>query len=329
MIRHSNWRLARGVRAGYRACLLSLCLISSVAFAQVTTATLTGTVADKDGAVIPHATVTVKSVATKFCRTVKSNGSGVFAFPGLNSGDYSVSITYPGFKTYQLNSIHLNPNDTRDLSNIRMALGSVTEVVTVESTNTNEVEDDGERSALITAKDLTKLSLEGREVTELLKILPGSAINNGVNGGSGDSNVAFDPGTVGFGGAVGSYSMSGSPVNGVTIRSDGANLTDPSSGSASLQTINAESTAEVKVQMSNFGADSANGPLVINAVGKSGATDFHGSIYSYGRTGQLNSTDSIAKALGTTKPQDRFIYPGASLGGPIEIPGTHLNQTSV
>ncbi len=326
MIRHSNWRLARCVRAGYRACLLSLCLISSVVFAQVTTATLTGTVADKDGAVIPHATVIVKNLATKFSRTVMSNGSGAFSFPGLDSGDYTVSITYKGFKGYQLNLIHLNPNDTRDLSDIRMVPGEVSEVINVDVTNTNAVEDDGERSSLITAKDLTKLSLEGREVTELLKILPGSAINNGVNGGSGDSNVAFDPGTVGFGGAVGSYSMSGSPVNGATVRSDGANLTDPSSGSASLQTVNAESTAEVKVQMSNFGADSANGPLVINAVGKSGATNFHGSIYSYGRTGQLNSTDSIAKALGTTKPQDRFIYPGASLGGPVEVPGTHWNH---
>jgi len=326
MIRHSNWRLVRVVRAGIGACLLSLCLISPVVFAQVTTAILTGTVADKDGAIIPNATVTVKSMTTTFSRTVKSNGSGIFAFPALNSGDYTISITYPGFKSYQLNSIHLNPKDNRDLNNIRMTPGQVSQVITVESTNANAVQDDGERSSLITSKDLSKLSLEGRDVTELLKILPGSAINNGVNGGSGDSNVAFDPGTVGFGGATGSYSMSGSPVNGSAIRSDGANLTDPGTGANSLQTINAESTAEVKVQTSNFGADSANGPMVINAVGKSGATNFHGSLYVYGRTGQLNSTDSIAKALNTTKPEDRFIYPGGSIGGPVKIPGTHLNQ---
>lgn len=305
--------------------LLSLCLASGAVFAQVTTATLTGTVADKDGAVIPNATVTVKSVTTKFDRTARSNGSGIFVFPGLNSGDYTLSITYPGFKEYQVKSIHLNPNDNRDLTNIRMMPGAVSEVVVV-SAEAGDVEADGERSALITARDLTKLSLEGRDVTELLKILPGSAINNGVNGGSGDSNVSFDPGTVGFGGAAGSYSMSGSPVNGATIRSDGANLTNPGTGSSSLQTINADSTAEVKVQMSNFGADNAGGPLVINAVSKSGSTDFHGAIYSYGRTGQLNSTDSIARALGTTKPEDRFIYPGASIGGPVKIPGTHFNR---
>jgi hypothetical protein len=319
-------RSCRSVNLRHFALLLSLCFWSTFVFAQVTTSTLTGTVADESGAVIPGASVTVKNLATKFSRTIPSNGSGVFVFPGLNSGDYSVSISYKGFKSYELNSIHLNPNDSRNLNNIRLTPGEVSEVVNVDVATALAVEDDGSRSSVITAKDLSKLSLEGREVTELLKILPGSAINNGANGGSADSNVTYDPGIVGFKGGAGNYSMSGSPVNGVTIRSDGANLTDPSSGSTSLQTVNAESTAEVKVQTSNFGADNANGPLVINAVSKSGATDFHGSIYVFGRTGQFNSTDSIAKALNTTKPSDRYIYPGASLGGPVVIPGTHWNK---
>jgi hypothetical protein len=295
--RLSPWkRIGRSVKFRHFALLLSMSSLPGLLFAQVTTATLTGTVADETGAVIPRATVTVKSLTTKFSRTLPSNGSGVFVFPGLDSGDYSLSISYAGFKAYRLDSIHLNPNDSRNLTNIRMVPGAVSETVVVEGTSGLPVEDDGSRSALITAKDLSKLSLEGREVTELLKILPGSAINNGVNGGSGDSNVSYDPGTVGFKGGAGNYSMSGSPVNGATVRSDGANLTDPGTGSNSLQTINAESTAEVKVQMSNFGADNANGPLVINAVGKAGTTDYHGSVYVYGRTGQLNSTDSIAKA---------------------------------
>jgi hypothetical protein len=307
-------RSCRSVNLRHFALLLSLCFWSTFVFAQVTTSTLTGTVADESGAVIPGASVTVKNLATKFSRTIPSNGSGVFVFPGLNSGDYSVSISYKGFKSYELNSIHLNPNDSRNLNNIRLTPGEVSEVVNVDVATALAVEDDGSRSSVITAKDLSKLSLEGREVTELLKILPGSAINNGANGGSADSNVTYDPGIVGFKGGAGNYSMSGSPVNGVTIRSDGANLTDPSSGSTSLQTVNAESTAEVKVQTSNFGADNANGPLVINAVSKSGATDFHGSIYVFGRTGQFNSTDSIAKALNTTKPSDRYISPSSSTG---------------
>lgn len=306
--------------------LAGLVLSSSLAVAQVTTATLTGTVADKDNAVIPGAKVTVTNIGNKFTRTEVSNASGVFTFPGLDTGDYVLSITYKGFEGYKVEGIHLNPGDTRDITTIRMVPGATDVTVNVDTTGINAIGDDGARDFLITSADLNKLSLEGREVTELLKILPGSAINNGVNGNSADSNVAFDPGTVGFGGATGSYSISGSPVNGAAIRSDGANLTDPGTGAGSLQTINAESTAEVKIQTANFGADNANGPMVINAVGKAGSSDFHGSVYSYGRTGQVNSLDSIAKLVNVPKPPDRFIYPGASIGGPVRIPGTNFNH---
>jgi hypothetical protein len=309
---------------GYVLVLLMLC-IAHVGLAQVTTATLTGTVSDKSGASIPGAKVTLVNRGNKFVRTVTANGSGVFNFPGLDSGDYSVTITFPGFASYVISSVHLDPSDTRNITTIRMAPGNVSETVTVSSTGENHVEDDGSRSALITAEDLSKLSLEGREVTELLKILPGSAINSAAFS-NGISNSVYDPGIVNFSGAAGSYSISGSPVNGVAIRSDGANLTDPASGAGSLQTINAEATAEVKIQTSNFGADNANGPLVISAVSKAGATEYHGSAYIFGRTSQLNSTDSIAAVFNSTKPPDHYIYPGLSLGGPIKIPGTNLNH---
>ena len=226
---------------------------------QTTTATLSGTVLDKDSLSVPGAQVVVTNKANKFTRTSTANGAGVFSFPGLQSGDYTLTVTAKGFETFIVSSIHLNPGDTNNVDSIRMKVGNVDVSVTVDAGTLNNVQDTGERSSLITSKDLDKLSLEGREVTELLKILPGSAIVSPGNQ-SASSNQAFDPSQTGFGGATGSYSMSGSPVNGAAIRSDGANLTDPTSGAAGLQTVNAESTAEVKVQTANFGADSANGP---------------------------------------------------------------------
>jgi hypothetical protein len=293
---------------------------------QTTTGALSGVVNDRDGASVPGATVVATNRANKFTSSTKANSDGVFTFPALSTGDYTLTITYKGFETFVVNTIHLAPGDTRRIDSIKLLPGNVDTTITVDASGRNQVEDTGERSSLITAKDLEKLSLEGREVTELLKILPGSAINNGIANNGATSNKTFDPGNVTFGGAAGSYSMSGSPTNGVAIRSDGANLTDPGSGSSALQTVNAESTAEVKIQTANFGADSANGPLVINAVGKSGGSDYHGKIYAYGRTNQLNSEDSIANFLGVHKPSDRYIYPGASLGGPIKIPGTNINH---
>jgi hypothetical protein len=298
--------------------------------AQVTTSTLTGTVTDADGAIIPSARVTIVNENNKFTRTVEANSSGVFTFASIASGDYDLKISYKGFSALQITKVHLDPGDTRTLANLKLKIGEVTQVINVEADNLNHVEDTGERSSIITSKDLQKLTLEGRDVTELLKILPGSAIgpggNNGTNNGNGPGNVAFDSSNVQIGGAAGSYAMSGSPTNGVSITSDGANLTDPGTYSGGLQTVNGENTAEVKVQQGNFGADTANGPLVINAVGKSGGSSYHGELYAFARTYQLNATDSFSKEVDAPKPPDRYVYPGGQIGGPVKIPGTDFNH---
>jgi hypothetical protein len=295
--------------------------------AQGITATLSGTVADQTGAVIPGATVTARNVSNGFVRTVSSNGVGIFNFSALDSGNYTLTVKATGFETNVQKGVHLDPGDARTLGTVKLVPGSEAQTVVVNA-ELSSVLETGERSSLITSEELEHLSTEGRDVTELLKILPGSAISTG-NGGFGQgtsSNTTYDPGQVTVGGASSSYSMSGSPTNGVSVRSDGVNLNDPSSYSGSTQTVNTESTAEVKVEQSNFGADTANGPVVINAVGKSGGAQLHGSLYGHARTSELNATNALAGELGATKPPDRYIYPGATLGGPIKFPHSNFNH---
>jgi hypothetical protein len=320
----SNWRKGAG--------MLLLSFFISIAAprgadAQVTTATLSGSVTDSDQAIVPGAQVTITNRNNKFVRMVKSNGSGDFSFASIQFGDYDVVVTFPGFQKYQVTNIHLNPGDTRTLAPVRLKPGAADVVVNVNGASANEVADSGERSSVITSETINKLTLQSREVTELLKILPGSAISTGNAGNqSAVSNSAFDNSNTQLGGAASGYSMSGSPTNGVSIRSDGANLTDPSTYSGSLQNINPDTTAEVKVEQQNFGADTANGPLVINAVSKSGGADFHGSIYTNARDSELNANDAFAKELDQTRPPDRYIYPGATFGGPVIIPHTNFNH---
>ena len=298
--------------------------------AQTVTATLSGIVADQTGAVIPGATVSAKNLSNGFQRTVKTNGVGLFTLSSIDSGDYTLTVKATGFETSVQKGIHLDPGDSRALTSIKLLPGAETVSIVVNASESS-VEESGERSSLITAEDIQRLSTEGRDVTELLKILPGSAINTGSGSfgqGSASSNTTYDPGQVTVGGGSGSYSMSGAPTNGVSVRSDGVNLNDPGSYSGSTQTLNTESTAEVKVEQSNFGADTANGPVVINAVGKSGGSQYHGSLYTYGRTSQLNASDALVGALGSTKPPDRYIYPGATFGGPVKIPGKDFNHNN-
>ncbi len=128
-------------------------------------------------------------------------------------------------------------------------------------------------------------------------------------------------------GALRSYAANGNGANSVTLLSDGANVSDPGNYGDSTQNVNSDMIEEVKVQTSNFTAETSNGPIVVNAVGKSGTKDFHGEVYAYARTYQLNAQDWLSKYEGQLKPADRYVYPGGNLSGPIKIPGTNFNHT--
>ncbi len=301
------------------ALLAGCVLLATPVWGQGTTATLNGTVTDTTGAVIPNAAVQLKNEKTGDMRNSVSNGSGVFSFSALPVGDYDVTVKATGFQAVQQNAIHLDPGDQRTVRNLALQPGA-TDVVTVESAPQQIATDSGEQSALISSEDIKHLSVEGRDVTELFKILPGFAIRSGLD------NTTYDPSQVSVNGALGSYAANGTPVNGVSLLSDGADVTDPGNFGAAIQNINYEQVAEVKVQTSSFTADSPRGPVVVNAVGKSGGSSFHGSLYTYARTSQLNSTDWLAKHTGQQKPPDRQVYPGFTFGGPVIIPGTRFNS---
>ena len=314
-----------------RSGILSTCLLvpagvggyTSPAFAQVINSTISGTVTDATGAVIPNAPVLLINQATGDKRSSKSNGSGLFSFTGLPSGDFTVTITAPGFQTFTEKGVHLDPGDSRDLPNLKLQTGEASSVVTVQG-ETDVPLDTGEKSDLITAEEIKHLSVEGRDVTELLKTLPGFAIatqnNTNVN------NQAADPSQVNVQGALGSYSADGNLASGNSLKLDGADITDPGNYGGALQNVNYDQVAEVKVETSNFGADISKGPIVISAVTKSGTDHFHGELYTYARTSQLDSTDALAAPTGQTKDPDHEVYPGVAIGGPVLIPGTSFNH---
>ena len=311
-----------------RSGLLSTCLLvpagmtrfATPAFGQVVNGTISGTVQDNTGAVIPNATVTLTNQATGDKRSSTSNGSGVFSFAGLPSGDFTVVISAAGFTNFSEKGVHLDPGDSRDLPNLRLSTGGTETVVNVEGEGSIPL-DTGEKSDLITSEEIKHLAVEGRDVSELFKTLPGFAIASNGN----VSNTAYDPSQVTVGGAAGSYSANGS-IQGINIHLDGANLTDPGNYGGTLQNINYDQISEVKIQTSNFGADVDSGPIVVSAVTKSGTDHFHGTLYTYARTSQLDSSDALNGVTGQAKDPDHEIYPGFTVGGPVLIPGTSFNK---
>jgi len=150
----------------------------------------------------------------------------------------------------------MNAGDRRVLPDIRMEVGELSSEVVVSGTASEITPvDTGERSSVINSKQIGNLSLMGRDATELIKILPGMAVFSG--GGIGNQ-AGYDPSVVGIGSAVGNGYIANGTTNrgGTDLISDGAHIIDPGCNCNATATINADMVEEVKVQTSNYGAES-------------------------------------------------------------------------
>jgi len=314
--------------------LLSFLVLSTLANAQ-SLGTITGTVTDQSGASLAGANVTMHNEATGEDRATVSNGTGYFSFAAVTPGAYTVKVQTRNFKAWEHKGIPLLPGDVRTVE-AALQVGANTETVEVVST-ADEIAlvDSGERSAVITAQQIQNLTLQGRDVTELVRTLPGFAVFGGgsiQNSAGNNSIVSPTSGTVGQ-----NYVGNGSPYRsgGSDLTMDGAHIIDTGCNCGATATVNGDMVSEVKVQTSNFGADSAKGPIVVNVIGKSGTTSYHGEAYLHARDNSLNSLDwafknqmlinNATNPLKISPPTGRFLYPGVQFSGPVP----HTNKKLV
>ncbi len=296
---------------------ITLAALSSLLFAQQT-GSVVGTVTDKTGAVVANASVTLTNGATKDIRHTTSNGEGFFAFSGAVAGDYTVTVEAAGFQQIEQSGIHLSPGDRRNL-NVSLAVGAATEHITVEVNSSQiQIVDSGDLSSTLSSREIRNLTLQGRDVTELVKTLPGFNVNTSYNGLQ--NKTAYDTQITTIASAVGrGYTANGAVerAGGADLVSDGAHLLDAGCNCNATQTINADMVSEVKVTTSAYGADGVSGPVVISAVSKSGSAEYHGGAYLHFRDSALNSNDWNYKFNKLARPNDRYWYPGGQFSGPV------------
>jgi hypothetical protein len=309
------------------ALLFIVFLPQAPAFGQATTGNVTGVVSDAKGAVLANATVVLTDVATGTLHRTKSNSHGFFAFASvLPSTGYKFEVTVTGFRPWESQPFPLRPGDQLSFTDIKLEIGEVTASVTVEGLvdSMSATLDTGERSDIITAKDLDTLTLVGRDPTELVRMLPGYAMSTGDQGLF--NRPGFNSAVVGLSGPTGAYSANGSGVTGIAVVSDGVSLTDIATNSGTVQATNIEMVTEVKATSSSFSAVNAKGPAVINSSTKTGGRSFHGEAYMAARDAELNSNDWYDNFLRQTRPDGRYLFPGGQLGGPLPIPFSDFNK---
>ena len=308
--------------------LLILAICPVVASAQ-TTVSISGTVTDPTGAVVPGARVLATNEKSGSQWRIVSNGAGFFSFVALPPATYSLHISHKGFEAWTVTGIVAHPGDSLTVPHIILKIGAATITVKVSAANAGVNLNSGAHSTLITSQQIKRLSTISRGVSELVSILPGFTLNAGAGlGNTGPGGVYGYQTTSPGSGNLGSFGALGAAPQtaGVSISSDGAQFVDPGAMTGQMGNINVSQVKEVTVSTADFSAAEAKGPVVITAVGKSGGARFHGSFYTYFKNSALNSNDWLSKYYGNSRPQFRYFYPGGTLGGPVVLPFTHFNR---
>ncbi len=276
---------------------------------------LSGTVTDPSGAIIPGAAVTVTNEATADQRSTTTSSGGIYTVESLSGGDYTVAVSKAGFSKGIVQHIHIDPGQRRG-ANVSLALGNVSMQVTVEADTVAVQTESSESGGTISAKEVANMMLDGRNFQTLALIIPGVS---SISGGGQTPNY----GGAGYLGQT-SLIIGGSSVEKSTYTIDGMydmttnaliniNVTPP------LDTIQ-----EFSVLKDNYSAKyglAGAGQVLVQT--KSGGNVFHGTGYDYVRNQQF----ATARPYGQTAANSPLNYNifGYTLGGPLYIPHLYNN----
>jgi len=310
-----SWKTCR-VFALWQACLLAgLLLLSGMAFAQLSTASLSGIVRDPSGALVPKGKVVLRNVATAVEHTTTTNGAGAYLFLDITPGSYVVSASVPGFVEQRVPEFTLAVGQAATID-FALAVGSQTEVVTVHGATLQLDTASANLGLVVGTKQVNDLPLNGRDFTQLLTLTPGvSPVDNGQAGPSGGQYATPEP--------INQASVIPS-VNGAGNRSNYF-FTDGLSNFGAFHSVYAvppiiDEILEFKVVSHTDSAEygSVTGG-VVNVVTKSGTNQLHGSAFEYARNAVLDARPYFLPAS-TPKPsfsQNEF---GGVVGGPVWLP---------
>ena len=293
--------------------LLTWITLCGCIYGQSTTGTLLGIVVDPGDAAVPGAQVELKNTATGVVTRTQTGTEGIFRFNSLVPATYILTIkAAAGFRTYTQSDIAVTASEVRDLGKIAMALGTLTEQVSVTAATTPIQTASGENSKLIDKDQFANITLKGRDMFGIMVTLPG------VNLTQRDTTSEN---------TVGSVRINGAPYASANFTVDGVTNLDTGSNGTSHFEPNMDSIAEMRVLTSNYQAEyGRNSGGVISVVTKSGSTEFHGSAWANKRHEMFNAKSFFQNYNGQQKSLYRFFVWGYSVGGPVYIPKVFNTQ---
>lgn len=288
-------------------------LIASAAFAQVTSGTIFGSVKDPSGAYVKDASVTIANPANGLTRKVTTSDDGQFVAPNLLPGNYTITVEAQGFKKLESSGFVLSAADKLNAGAFVLAMGMATESLTI-TADAGQIQlqsNSGERSDVISSKQLNDVAMNGRMVLDYVKLVPGV-----ISG--------FDGHASGTGGIDG-FNVNGTRANQHEFTIDGASNVDTGNNGGTHVTINPDAIEEVKILTSNYQAEfgrAAGGQIAITT--KGGTNQWHGNGRFFHRNNSQNANEWFNKRDQVLKEESnspyiyRYNYVGYQIGGPIK-----------
>ncbi len=295
------------MRAVTRAvCVLGILLLSAIAvYGQTTTGTISGTVADPAGAVVPGATVHATEDAKKFTLTASSDETGRFVFAQVPPGMYTITIEMPGFKRFERKNIAFSANDRLTLGTLSIEVGQFAESVEVTTDPVTLKTESAERSDTLVSKQIENLAVNGRSPLALVGLVPGV--------------VATGDFRTGGPGGLGNISANGARANQNQYTINGISNVDTGSNGSVNVTVSLDSVQEFKVLAGSYQAEyGRSSGTQITVITKSGSSEFHGSGYWFHRHDSLNANTWLNNRQGLPRALQRFNDPGYTFSGPIK-----------
>ncbi len=276
--------------------------LSTLSWAQSTTANLDGHVTDSSGAAVIGATVTATSVETGTSRSTTTGEAGIFHFGFLRVGDYNVTATMKGFKK-ETRSVRLTVGANANLE-FALPIGEVAEEVKVEGIAEAIEPTRSMVSTVIDEQQISSLPVNGRQFIDFALLAPGVTVGNTT---SGSTDVIIEP--------VTKLSFAGQNIHFNFIAVDGADNISTASG-VQRTTPSQEAVREFRVINSSYSTEFGRAVGgIVNIISKSGTNSYHGSVYEYFRNDVLDATN-ILQSPGLNKlRQNQF---GFTIGGPIK-----------
>jgi hypothetical protein len=291
----------------------SILMLTATASAQEN-ATITGTVLDATGAVIPNVAITLTNPATGQVRTETSNSSGIYVFANVAVGQFTLAASAPGFQTYTRTNITVNTDQTLK-EDISLAVGSQGQTVTVRADTLQVQAETNELSTLITGAQVTQLATNGRNVTALAAL------------GMGVSNTLPSFGGVNALTSANSISFNGTRVSHNIYLLDGGELNDRGCGGCFSSLPSIDALAQFQTLDSNYGPEYGigSGGTILMVI-KTGAHDFHGGLWYFNRNEAYDANNYFTNLAGQRRPEFRLNEFGGNIGGPLFIPHVYNNE---